>query len=305
MATIDVVVFFVGLTTFSDGIPNDCGVKAILPRIQQQQTKQAHVHARVEDHQAALIFETASYVGSTNWKKYDLKVKKGEKAFSYVLLDRDRVRFITNGATNETANLGDIQLPRLPQICDATSKLRRDFMPPYTGAAAVFDIPEGSLKACLSTARDKPAAKRLDTKIRLKTEDSFVISASTMKQTKELRLKSKTGALNVAVANVPTRYLRGDYSVRPETAADGMPHVHAYYGMGDGNISSCTRTLQDWWDTEQPDVEPCDIPVDFRGIGGTPSSRSQEAPFDVAGALPPKMLKGTIYNFECSNTKWP
>lgn len=305
MATIDVVVFFVGLTTFTAGIPNDCGVKAILPRVEQQKNQRAHVHARVEDHQAALIFETASYVGSTNWKKYDLKVKKGETPFSYVLLDRDRVRFLTSGATNEVANLGDIQLPRLPEICSATSKLRRDFLPPYSGAAAVFDIPEGTLKACLSTARDSPAAKRLDTKVRLKTEGQFVISASTMKQTKELRLKSKTGKLNVAVANVPTRYLKGDYSERPETAADGMPHVHAYYGMGDGNTSDCTRTLKDWWETEQPEVEPCDIPADFRGIGATPSGRPQQNPVTMADGLPSAVMKGVIYNFECSNTQWP
>ncbi|HEX2062530.1 MAG TPA: hypothetical protein VHK90_17450, partial [Thermoanaerobaculia bacterium] len=36
MTDTSVVVFFVGIAVFSSSIPNDCGVKAIVPRVEHQ-----------------------------------------------------------------------------------------------------------------------------------------------------------------------------------------------------------------------------------------------------------------------------
>ncbi|MFL6244730.1 MAG: hypothetical protein ACJ74H_01805 [Thermoanaerobaculia bacterium] len=343
MSAIDVFVFFVGLTTFTPGAPNDCGLKAILPRVVYsglQIRDDYHVHnmsaapqlreaatpphrqldsrgpygarayrveePHVEDHIAVLIFETSAYVSNVNWPIKNLPAVVGKPQYSYAPLDRDRVRFLTSGATNPQATLANMPLPHLPQICSATTKLRRDYLPPYAGAAAVFDIPEGSLQACLSTAQHAPYGQRIDTKIQLKTSGDFVISASTMKQAKELRLKAASnGQLNVAVANVPVGFVNGNYAPKPANAIDGVPHVHAYYAMGDADASSCTQTLTDWYNNTHPNVPPCSIPSSFEGLGKMAATRNQRSDINLA-VLPPVLgEKSVIYNFECSNTQWP
>jgi hypothetical protein len=333
MAAIDVIILFVGLTTFSAGVPGDCGLKAIAPRViyrgpnaTERRTQVArkisnvrttealqHQHLsaetllesgfdtpQVETHATAIIYETDSYLVNTNWIPHAIPTATGETAYSYVLLDGDRVRFVTPGVTNPPASLANVVLPKLPQVCTALTKLRRDYLPPYRGAAAVFDIPEGTVNSCKSTGQHPPYGQRLDTKIAMQTTGTFVISASTMTTTKELRLKpGADGFIRVAVATVPIEFLNATYTPKPPNAVDGLSHVHAYYAMGDGNPSTCSMTLKNWFDNNVDPNDVADCNQQFSGTGKLIPGASR-GPF-----LPREMIDAMIYNFECSNTQWP
>jgi hypothetical protein len=352
MPSTEVIILFVGLTTFTASVPNDCGLKAILPRVHYTPTtitkgtlaatvntknlrpdttdeatetapqlRQAgapaavpspHQHAtaaqgfrltspdsrRVEDHVAVLIFETSSYINSPNWPRTVLPKKvANEPEYSYVLLDGDRVTFVTSGGNNPPATTANLSLPHLTQVCPATAKLRPDYVPPYSGVAAVFNIPEGVLESCRSTANEPPYGRRVDTKVTLETSGVFIISASTMKMTKELRLRpDAAGRVRVAVANVPAKFLFGTYTPTPTGQVDGVPHVHAYYAMV-GNGSACSMTLTQWFDAHPELVlGDCAASTRFAGHLGKP------VPVEL---VPPSLQSPAAFNFECSNTQWP
>lgn len=385
MPSTEVIILFIGLTTFSAQIPNECGLKAILPRIhyvpidvdatryhepqmlrvtpaepteQKPPQKPAPATAppataakpsssraattvreafadrplptapvtqanapnlrsaafsldfgnvqRVEDHAAALIFELESYVVSPGWTKTNLPVAAGSAnptpKYGYVLLDGDRVRFVTAGVTtNAQPTLANVVLPPLPQLCSAAQNLRQDYLPPYRGAAAVFDITEGTLESCLSEGTTPPFGERVDSKVTLGTNGTFVVSASTMKVTKELRLKpAADGSIRLAVANVPSGFLQGKFVPKGEHEIDGLPHVRAYYAMGAGNGASCNQTIEEWFKGRKPAKcsQSSQLGAFRENQPGVPRNSS---PIEqLIGSIGP-----TVYNFECSNTQWP
>lgn len=305
MADTSVIVFFVGLTVFSSSIPNDCGVKAIVPRVDQHVTQQARpkliasqtfpetyslATEDVESHQAVIVFKYASLQRrASSWGPIDFMPRKNKDAplYGYVTLDGDRVRFITNASNVKAEIPPDLALPRLRDyVCPANmQKLRAEFLPPYNGAAAVFDLPEGTLQPCLSSMG---ANQRIDVKLPLNVDGNFVISASTMKEKKELVLAPDpdTGKLEVMIANVPTHYLRP--KLTSSLAVDGLPHVHAYYAMAGEQNGQCEKTLLDWFNDKKPAIPRCTL-----SVLGFNAGRSVIDDNTV------------MSSFECSNTQWP
>lgn len=323
------VIFFVGLTVFSNEIPNDCGVKAILPRVTYTSPYHGTPHDRykisslpqqviaqsgpgrfggatqlaigdykhVEDHDAVLVFRTASYHPTSNWGTPEIiKGPNGTKTpFSFVRLDGDLVRFPSNSTTK--TSLAGAKLPSLgEEVCPAKmTALKAEYLPPYTGAAAVFELPQGTLTPCLSTTSQ--GKERLDTKLVLTSPGSyFTVSANTMKTRKELRLKATSGQVELLVANVPKRYLNGDTSVIAETALNGMHHDHAYYEMGSTAAGSCNMNLEQWYqamkNTNQlAGIQQCNMTG--------PSWKTAAGP---SGQILDSVLAAS---FECSNTQWP
>src|SRR5882757_3262711 len=103
---IPIIVHFVGIALFSNQVPNDCGLKVILPRIVHAAPKVAtaankgpsatsSASSHVENHQAVLVFRTDSYVPGSSWGKPTPLTKPDARGvkYEYVKLDGDRVRF--------------------------------------------------------------------------------------------------------------------------------------------------------------------------------------------------------------------
>lgn len=298
----DVIIFFVGLTMWSEQLPNDCGVKAILPRVHTMPNTAAMLTRHVEDHVAAIVFPAENYDWQEEWVEPSTLgsgtaapiapgTTPSERVFKYVVLDSDPLRFVTNGATNVPAGLSGVTLPPLQELCPAMQRLRAGYEPPYGGAAAVVVLPQGTLKTCLSMPAGSEG--RLDTRLDLKTAGDFVISASTMSKPKKLHLKSIDGRpIEIMIANVPAHYFEGVPTTRSRDAIDGMSHENVYFAMCEPGNSNC-MSLRDWWNQLQyPDgISLCD-------------SR--------AFAVPETVVPGTFAslataaaNFECSNSRWP
>lgn len=296
---VEVIIFFVGLTLWSEKVPNECGLKAILPTVVHQTGGVSSLGngAHVQDHKAAIVFSEASYVGQTGWGEPG-RLQRGpnDPVYRVVWLDGDHVRFETGGAPNYPASLAGLVLPQLKQqLCPTKLALRSPFKPPYGGAAAVIALPEGKLQACVSLPADSPG--RLDTQLDLKTNGILVISASAMRTTKELRLQADAnGRIEVMIANVPATYYDNDYTTPSSTALNGASHMRAYESMIDPlNTGSCNKTIQQWFDELQnPDpILLCDA-LKFPASGPVES--------EVAG-LPPMTTVGA--SFDCSNTQFP
>lgn len=287
------VVRVMGLATFTDQVPNDCGVHVIVPRVQYHQhgpkkagatpkkagatPKKAGATPQVEDHKALLVVPEQYYDSSSTWKMAPIPAFK---AYRYVELDGDQVRFITNG-TNDAPSLEGLKLPSLQGCCAASGvkkKLRSTYQAPYTGAAAVVDLSAGKISACAAAAKGE-AGYRYDTEIFFHHEGTATISGDTMKTKKEIRLKNLTGSKPAVVylVNLPTCFLNNNCKPKPATAPDGLSHVHAYYAMLQGDTSVCEASLRNC-----PAAEP--------GRCVTPP---------IAATVPQAM------SFECSNTKYP
>ncbi|HJQ39033.1 MAG TPA: hypothetical protein VKB93_17995 [Thermoanaerobaculia bacterium] len=282
----DVIIFFVGLTMWSERLPNDYGVKAILPRI-------TAASSGVENHKAAIIFPAASFV--EGWEQPSvLRSAAGETsgpggAFKFVFLDGETLRFDTNGAGNTDADLSDVTLPGLQQLCPERKALRSGYQTPYEGAAAVVLLPKGTLKTCLTLPAESEG--RLDTRLALQTNGELVITA-TNGSTKRLRLKPVDGSIKVMIANLPELYYDGT------ATGEGISHVHAYYDMSEPGTASCPMNLREWWNRlEDPDgIFLCDADT----FAPARPSASRTRLRQIADSL-----STSAANFECSNTQWP
>jgi hypothetical protein len=307
----DVIVFFVGLTLWSQQIPNDCGVKAILPRVEHTTGKgSAHSPAAspspisvlpIPKHQAAIVFPKYSYLSQNGWGVPEelpgqtLTNDSGKLLF--VRLNGDTVHFLTNQATNVPADMTGMKLARVrEQLCPAKNALRPEYQHPYSGAAAVVALPEGTLQACLSVPAE--SLGRLDTRVSLKTIDTLGISGSTLSNpkesnTKELRLKPRSAGepIQLMIVNVPETFFNGSAAA---LEADGVSHMNVYLAMGEPGTAACALSLQQWWDQLDPDGIPLCNP---------PTSATARAAFPVSDAMLSVWISGA--NFECSNTQWP
>jgi hypothetical protein len=321
---IPVTIHFVGLALFSQMVPNDCGLKVILPQVaysdpstqiampmQMQSVAPRGVAVKpqggnpiatgtgisgpigqahhVEDHVALLVFPAAGYLPTSNWGAPT--ALPGDSSYLYVKLDGERIRF---DAGNPSQGLvTNLKLPQLKGYCPTLTSLNARFQPPYQGAAAVFDLPQGRVGGC------NVAGKRIDTEVALDSSGFLTISASTTRVRKELRLRPVAGSLNLIVANVPVSCLTPAGCAYPNPSAlNGVSHVHAYYAMGDGSSASCT-SVSDWISNNGALVahNPCAMSTLPRAAGGI------SLPDGILKTGVPPTTQGD--NFECSNSAWP
>jgi hypothetical protein len=304
-----VIMQFVGLCMFSNQVPNDDGLKVILPqvvyhdpRIVTERMSMATAHhigepvvsvpngpqRHVEDHIAIMAFKMSSYMTHVNWAAPT--PLPGDPTYGYVKLDGDRLRIETGLPDPKVGILGDLKLPPLKTLCPLMATLAPGFQPPYAGAAAVFDLPQGTVNSC-------SAGLRVDTEVKLDVGGTFVISASTMRSRKEIRFRGN-GVVELIVANIPTSCLSaaGCTPVDPSSIA-GVSHAHAYYAMGTQS-ASCNASVQAWFNSataaEKP-AAPCVMTI--------PAAAGGSGMAEVGKLAAPSSTQAT--NFECSNTKWP
>lgn len=321
------LVRMLGIIVLTNQVPNDCGTHAILPRLigdpmitmamQQNPAAPAARIARpatisltnahspyIEKHQSVIIFQTSARHPSSSWG--NVKPFPFAANTSYVEIDGERLRFVANN-NNPAADLAIVDLPHIrTQCCAAFNTFNSGFLPPYRGAAAVIDIPFGAIKACKATT-SQPNKERADTEIRLNYDGPyFVISASTMTTTKELRI---TGTRpTVIIANVPQRWIDlHDDTPKNAQAIDGVPHYHAYYNMGAGAATACSQSL-DTCGTHPSDA--CEsLWLQYAGKPGKGASTGDAVTVARAGnnndTADPMMPNRMMVDFQCSNSQWP
>jgi hypothetical protein len=313
---ISVFIHTVGIVLFSSQVPNDCGLKALVPLVAYtnpytdpriaraasssfqagSSAKMATTPARwdhpigpaphVEDHVALLVFPATEYITNTNWSTPI--TLPGDPTYKYVKLDGERIRFET-GLPNQASSLANLKLPSLHALCPSMHSLNANFQPPYFGAAAVFDLPQGNVNACLIPN------KRIDTEIGLQSSGILTISASTMRVRKEIQLKpDSSGTIKLIVANVPVSCLTNGYCSAPNPSAiNGVSHVHAYYAMGDGQMAGMNIT--DWVSSaNQMPTNQCVVSIPNAAGGFGMAGKTKNGNPDPMGA-----------DFECSNSAWP
>lgn len=332
----EVLVHFAGLSVVSNQLPQDPGVKIIMPslhytpaRLDAPPVASHAAHAseyllvglpapqgrrapagmsapllqprdfyHVEDHQAMLIFKTEG-AASTNWPILPLPNDPG---YSYVVLNGERVEFRTN-VVNPAPDITNIPLPHLQKTCcNAMSdkELQPSFTKPYPGAAAVFDISQGVMSAC--NARVAENLGRRDTEISYQNGNGyFFMIGRTATTTRQLRIATKAGEnYQIIASNLPATYLSGS-RITPEVAAiNGRPHYYAYYDMGKVKLPPNGKS-------------PCTTSmVDCLANEAIQPSTGCKATMRISfvGEMV-KPLKPVVANypmasnFECSNSQWP
>ncbi|HEV7240101.1 MAG TPA: hypothetical protein VGQ36_12750 [Thermoanaerobaculia bacterium] len=281
MSATEAVIHFIGIVMLTASVPNDPGVKAIVPRIEgfavESATQRVGRGRRssepvraVEPHVAAIIYEKSDKLGISNWTPANFR-----ETWEYVVLQHERLQFVTSAAN------GTPSIPRdLPHAC-STMTLQAPFQPPhYTSAAAVVDIPEGSLEVCVARqSNDSPSGGRADTRLFLKTNGSFVIVATNASEpAKTITLKPDA---TVFLVNIPPTRL--DIETPLTSLVESLPHHQAYDAMG--GTSNCTHHL----DVSNV-CKSCDE-----------SLMKKRRPARSGSSLPEIM----IIDSECSNSQWP
>ena len=293
------IIQFIGIVLFSSAVPADPGVHAIVPRIdqathhhqQKEQKDQLNIGdvksmasgyeelEGVENHVAVLLFRKRDVIGTAGtWKR------TGElrSDWQFVQLDGEQVQFLTNGVNDAPAV--PASLPRIEGgdclvQAEATTGFKDAFQAPdYAGAAAVIDIPLGTLAVCGKKSAHSDSVIRVDTTLAMKNEGVLVIAARRASDGTAKTITLHGGAL-VYVANVPPRYVfEGTYD--PMTSDS---HWEAYHEMID---TPCPSRPQ-----MPPVAEACDL------------SGLSEA-WRIAQNDPPTLVLMMVGS-ECSNTQWP
>lgn len=289
MDTTTAIIQFIGIVLFSAQIPDDPGVHAILPRIghvhksdlhnmpklEAKQTGDEHLSASgIENHFTVIMYRDADRLYKTGGWRSDGTLANG---WSYLALDGERVQFLTHGDNGRSEI--PASLPRTGSACGtqaAPAILRSEFLPPYKGAAAVIDIPEGRLSSCQTNTLN--VASRLDTRLLLDTRGVLVITAvKKYAAPKALTLK---GDAVVFVANIPPYTLINDTDL-----TIGEPHWTAYNAM---LAKPCSA---------RPDVDPDTL------FAHCDTSSLGDSYYRATRKEPPITFK--MIDSGCSNTQWP
>ena len=274
MSATEAIIHFIGIVMLTASVPNDPGVHAIVPRIDGSGTillRRASSPSKpqgVEAHTAVILYQKSKKIGISNWTPTTFRT-----TWEYVVLQGERLQFVTT-APNVTPSIPS----QLPHACP-TMTLQSSFQPPdFTGAAAVVDIPEGSIDVCLanpSTSGDE-MTRRADTRVFVKTNGSLVVVAT--KPNAPARTITFSADATVYIANIPPRHLGGIQQL----AVIGLPH-HAAYDLI-GGTSNCTQV---------PNI-------------GSISNNCGSTVFKTAGGGEGDWSPQSIMiNSECSNTQWP
>ncbi len=230
----------------------------------------------IENHISVLMYrdEDRLYWGG-GWSS-DGKLANG---WNFLALDGERVQFLTHGGDGE---------PKIPAILPRTGNgcgkptappsLSAEFLPPYEGAAAVIDIPEGQLSSCQTSTVNVGA--RLDTRLILETRGVLVIAAT--KKSEEPKALVLRGDAVVFVANIPPYAL-----LRDTDETIGEPHWTAYNAM---LAEPCAERPA----VAKSEAETLIAYCDLSSLG---------EPYYRARKEPP--IENKLIDSGCSNTQWP
>jgi hypothetical protein len=222
-----VIIHFVGLVLFttqtalhnpgktvnSERSADDSPVVAIMPsvpgpdpltfRLKNMESGGAETSSsgHIEDHVALIAFKACDLMAFSGWE-----VKQLDSDFLYIQLKHDIISFAGDSASDT------LQPPTLGHL---GGHLREPYgSPPYSGASAVFVIPNGKLTACKS---DK-AQGRIDTNLTLANHGTITINADG---------KSITFAGNAEIVAMNVPWLWATL----QTGQPGVKHYMVYCAM--------------------------------------------------------------------------
>ncbi len=312
---------FIGLFVFSyQFTPGQTHLQALAPRITsaalvgQNTGATAIVDPAVGEHATYIAFAKKDYVPRKGWVPQELPTNRD---FYYVRLDGEQVEF--TGATLAGPKAADgLRLPHLATCCadgkdDRKPTLKKEFRPPFSGAAAVFDLRAGRVQNCNGVI-DGQATDRADTVVQIDTNASLTISAKLRgKRAKQIVLLA--GA-QVLVANLPIDAIGGP------AVATTSPHFNAYYAMME-RARHCTTAHHCVTTTsslsvpcERLAIRPTTATARVSGRQTAEVLTADSAPrftvlanelanFDVNNQDPMTLDSQLRINFECSNSQWP
>jgi hypothetical protein len=233
----------------------------------------------VEKHIAALVFDHCSLLAVSGWE-----VKQLNAQYSYIELHGDLISFAADAETTPASltnsNLGHLGGPQLAA----------GYQPPlYSDAAAVFDIPRGTVSACKSITSDNSGQtiNRYDTKLKLKNHGTITITANGSKSA------TLVGDAKIAAANVPPVWLTS-HTASP---GGGTPHYMVYCAMTGASPCDNDALLP----SSNVQIDPCDDAIEI--ILHPPSSG------DNTSTQTNKQQHGGTStqssDLFCSTTSWP
>lgn len=330
MDTTQVVIHFIGLVLFSTQVSNDPGLHAILPTITHDfnpssilnpptqvaaapsssaspSAAPASFATHIEPHVALLVFREDIVVNDSQWYASPIVSRFPEAtelaSYKYVQLTGEHVTFIVNAPNNLAAGL-PANMPRLP-TCGTTGELTSSYQWPYSQAAAVVDIPEGTLSVC----KKAELAGRIDTRLMLNTTGTLTVVATKSGIVKTLVLNT-TNNPTIYLANVPPP--RGE-GLAPAGVRSG--HYLAYYRMigketstcaGPPRPDACAPTMPDCGMTPGfPIIAPATTVAIGRFVQLRCNIRALFQRAGTGGTHQPIRDSMPSVNAECSNTQWP
>ncbi|HYM60021.1 MAG TPA: hypothetical protein VEZ11_03920 [Thermoanaerobaculia bacterium] len=255
----------------------------------------------IDSHKALIAFRQSQVVLANGWKPSLLRsdVPYDHDHLLFVELTKDQVSFVATGVNGPSLAGFPLTLPSLKKLYTKpglTPNMNADYTQAasYVQAAAVFDLPVGSLNACMAGQNNT----RFDTLLKLNT-DCFLLIVS---GTKTLVLKALDNDDTVLVENLPWGYAAGD----PKYAPSPTPHYHVYCDMVGVDGNTCTSTgfpkatdhglasstnstapiTQCKYNAMNAPLERGRVTVGARGSKGPPPGTAAAS-------------------FECSNTQWP
>lgn len=337
MNAAEVIIHFIGLVLFSSEVTNDPGLHAILPGIHHTVANPTlrHEHrmhtvstsprtkvssttstslsgdsANIEPHMALLIFPSGIRDQTkSDWMAAPLpSVIPALAGYEYVPLEGEHITFIADAPGNGAAQM-PANMPKLPRA--NRGALKPEYQWPYARAAAVVDIPEGTLEMCKPP--ETVASGRIDTQLILQTTGKLTIVAVKAGAVKTLVIDTSRSP-RIYVANVPPPRLQG----APTTVSDlhlRDPHHYAYFRMIGENPPSGKRGIP-VVETGAPPVCACRQEPAFHvtgpGSGSDPTNPASTERRLMASRQeikeppqPPSLLGVVVANAECSNTQWP
>jgi len=229
----------------------------------------------IEPHQAFLIFKDQDLQDVKGWE-----VMRLEDGYLAIPLHGEHLTLAGNSSNppvTGNVNLGHITDPANP------IPLRPEYRPPaYSDAAAVFEMPTGTLRTCAKTPGDPNT--RIDVELDLTNDGSFTFRSGD----KTLTVR---GDAIVVAANAPFAYLKDPKTYHNEMVA----HNEAYCRMlTSGQCWAGVHSLTRINLSSTGDGSGCKDQSGFR----TNSNQSSRLP-----AVPPQINE--IMNSECSNSRWP
>ena len=226
------VIHLLGIILFSTNLSSDHHMQAVMPSMADPGTQlmaSDHVHGAghpwhgIEPHVAVIAYRDSDRVSlSSEWKAAPLSIDPADKTrYSYVQLNGERVQITPDSppktvqsataahSATHTAVVDQEHAIDIPYL-DAKELLPEYRPPAFSGAAAVFDLPQGKAHGCTW-------GNRVDVELTVPNEATITIQAGSKK------LVLKRGA-TLFIAHVPRQALSTN-------VADSAAHLTAYTYM--------------------------------------------------------------------------
>lgn len=273
--------------------------------------------AEVETHATIIAFPAEKYVPGSAHGWNPVKLANAPR-FLYVRLDGERVTFKDGGAIKggrkkvgleremtarySTSRAEDLGLPRLTACFKGMEHLKSDYVPGDSGvprgATAVFDLPNGSARACRAKVKTKDSEQentltRIDTVVGLSFAGDLIISAPG----KELRVRNDT---HVLVANIEASYIDGTTGT---TGFRSAPHYDVYFDMGLDNSGAPTDSAYRDLALQAADaLDACEETSVMRQRESASSVMRQGYDPNPQSGVPEAFAR---VDYQCSNSQWP